>query len=551
MALPPGISTLSRAQYFQEAASQEFDVLVIGGGITGAGIALDAASRGLKVLLVEKQDFAAGTSSRSTKLIHGGLRYLKNLEFKLVHEVAKERKVLHRNAPHLVIPEPMLLPVLKKASFGYWVTAAGLTLYEMLGQVPLSEWHRMLNKKRTLLQEPLLNPDKLKGSGLFFEYRTDDARLTLEVLKTARAFGALCLNYSELQSFLYQNSGKINGAIIQDNIAGSSYEVKAKCIINATGPWSIRIMEQDQKLKAHLLYPTKGVHLVVPFPKLPLKQSVYFDITGGRMLFAIPRNHITYLGTTDTPFAGDFQHPEVTKADADYLLEQINQMFPSVNLKLPDVVSSWAGIRPLLYEEGKKPSEISRKDEIFVSTSGLITVAGGKLTGYRYLAEKVVDKALKLHFPNKIKPSVTRKLKLCGGNFKGAAEIKVFEKALQNKAMEQGFSPETIPFLIQKYGTNSGTILSKAIQLKAITPDAKKCLLMAEIWYTITEEGAATISDFLIRRTGMLYFEREKIEGILPVVIAAFRENLDWNEAITERYVNEFKQLYEASVTFN
>ena len=551
MANNTGISTLLRPQYFREAVAQEWDVLVIGGGISGAGIALDAASRGLKVLLVEKQDFAAGTSSRSTKLIHGGLRYLKNLEFKLVHEVASERKILHRNAPHLVIPEPMLLPVLKNAPYGYWATAAGLTLYELLGGVKISEWHRMLNKDQGLNQEPMLNPENLKGAGLFFEYRTDDARLTQEVLKTARTFGAVCLNYAELLGFNYDSSGKINGATIQDNLSGSKTEVKAKCVINAAGPWSIKIMQQDQEVKAHLLYPTKGVHLVVPFHKLPLKQSVYFDIPGGRMLFAISRNQVTYIGTTDTPFTGDLQRPEVTRTDAIYLLEQINRMFPQANLEVKDVISSWAGIRPLLYEAGKKPSEISRKDEIFTSSTGLITVAGGKLTGYRYLAEKVVDKALKLHFPGKYKRSPTRNLKLSCADFNGAEGIKTFESQLQQKAEGQGFNAEIIPFLVQKYGMNTEAILTKAFELKEMETDPQKCLLKAEIWYAITQEGAATISDFLIRRTGMLYFEREKIKGILPEVIAAFKEFLNWNEATTQRNVEEFRELYAAAVTFN
>jgi glycerol-3-phosphate dehydrogenase len=551
MQTQPGISTLNRENQFEKITGQEFDMLVIGGGITGAGIALDAASRGLKVLLVEKQDFAAGTSSRSTKLIHGGLRYLKNLEFKLVHEVASERKVLHRNAPHLVIPEPMLLPVLKKGSYGFWATAAGLTLYELLGNVSFSERHRMLNKKQTLQHEPLLDPEKLEGSGIFFEYRTDDARLTIEVLKTAETFGATCLNYAKLTGFLYTENKKVKGAIIEDILSGKTFEVKANCAVNAAGPWSLTIMQQDQPVKDRLLFPTKGVHLVVPYSRLPLHQAVYFDIPGGRMLFAIPRNEITYIGTTDTPFSGDLQHPQITKEDVNYLLEQINGMFPEVKLKPEDIVSGWAGIRPLLFEEGKKPSEISRKDEIFTSPTGLITVAGGKLTGYRFLAEKVVDKALKLHFPNFYKPSITKNLKLHGGNFADIADVKVFANLMQDKAKQLGFNPESIPYLVRTYGTNAEAILEKAGNLKMEKTKPETCLLKAEIWYVINFEGAATISDFLIRRTGKLYFERQKIAQILPEVIAAFSEYLQWNDESIERYQLEFKNLYDAAVTFN
>ncbi|MBK0402762.1 glycerol-3-phosphate dehydrogenase/oxidase [Adhaeribacter sp. BT258] len=550
MNAPAGISTLDRVKIFSEITIKTFDILVIGGGIMGAGIALDAASRGLRVLLVEKQDFAAGTSSRSTKLIHGGLRYLKNFELGLVRTVARERKVLNRNAPHLVMPEPMLIPILKNASYGYWATKAGLTLYDLLGNVETPERHRMLDKTQTLAQEPLLNPEKLQGAGCFVEYRTDDGRLTMEVLKTAHTFGATCLNYCELRHFTYNEEKRITGAALQDKLTGKNYQIKATCVINATGPWSAKIMQQDQPEKLPELVHTKGVHLVVPFEKFPLKQAVYFDIPGGRMLFAIPRQGVTYFGTTDTPFTGNLEKPRVEKEDVAYLLAEVNKMFTGLDLKPGDVISSWAGVRVLLYEAGKKPSEISRKDEIFISASGLITVAGGKLTGYRKLAEQVVNKALEKYFPENRQPSGTAKIKLSGGDFENAAAVKGFLKSCQEIGQLHKYPSESLAYLVRNYGTNTKAVLKEACRLKAENLDPETRLLQAEICYTIQNEGVTSLSDFLIRRTGKLYFERGQIIAILPAVKAAFQKILTLGNGILANQESEFMEQFEAAVAF-
>lgn len=550
MRAPAGISTFDRDKNFSKAAAEVFDILIIGGGIMGAGIALDAASRNFKVLLVEKQDFAAGTSSRSTKLIHGGLRYLKNFEFGLVRTVARERKILQHLAPHLVTPEPMLLPVLESTSYGYWSTAAGLTLYEFLGQVNKPECHQMLRRKQTLKQEPLLNPEGLKGSGLFTEYRTDDARLTLEVLKTAASFGAICLNYTSLQEFTYSPENKLTGGIIRNEENSNNFQVKARCVINATGPWSVELIQKDQPIAKPLLFHTKGVHLVVPFNKLPLKQSVYFDIPGGRMLFAIPRQQITYLGTTDTPFKGDLANPQVEPEDAIYLIEQINRMFPQAKLTLEDIVSSWAGVRPLINEPGKNPTNISRKDEILISDSGLVTVAGGKLTGYRHLAEEVVNKAIATHFPGNKQLSQTKKIKLSAGDFAGSKAVKTFQQKLEIEFETLGISAEKFGWLVRNYGIFADQILQKTTEFQQVKLPPEIALLKAEVWFCIHSEAATNLSDFLIRRTGKLYFEREKIVEILPFISKTFQEYLGWSEEKLTQHLSEFNQKYEAAVAF-
>ncbi len=381
---------MNRALRNQNLSNTFFDLLIIGGGITGAGIALDASSRGLKVALIEKSDFASGTSSKSTKLIHGGLRYLKQGDFKLVREVGMERAILYKNAPHIVIPEKMLMPFTDKGTFGKTISSIGLWIYDWLAGVPKPERRKILNAREALQFEPLLEEKGLLGAAIYYEYRTDDARLTLDVLKTAQNYGAIITNYSKNTSFIYKND-LIVGANVLDNITSETFKIHATKVINATGPWVDTIRQTDFKNSETRLKLTKGVHLVVPHQKFPIKQSIYFDVPDGRMLFAIPRGKTTYFGTTDTDFHDLLENPLVTNIDVKYLIDSVNQAFPKLNISNSDIISSWAGLRPLIKKEGKKSTELSRKDEIFISTSGLISIAGGKLTGYRKMAERVVN----------------------------------------------------------------------------------------------------------------------------------------------------------------
>src|SRR6056297_701341 len=355
-------TNLERATTTKKLTKEEFDLVVIGGGITGGGIALDAASRGLKVALVEKNDFASGTSSKSTKLIHGGLRYLKQFDFWLVKEVGSERAIVHKLAPHLVLPEKMLLPLIEGGSYGKWLTSIGLKVYDILAQVEGDDKRQMLEKKEALKLEPLLPKKILNGAGYYAEYRTDDARLTLENLKTSLQFGAQLFNYTRVTDFIYEDE-QVAGVKFTDEVLGDEYSVSSKYVINAAGPWVDELRSVNQSKKGKRLHLTKGVHLVFPKEKLPVKQSVYFDIPDGRMMFAIPRGKVTYIGTTDTNFNLDKDHVTTDIADAIYLVSAVNNMFPDIELELDDIVSSWAGLRPLIHEEGKSASELSRKDE--------------------------------------------------------------------------------------------------------------------------------------------------------------------------------------------
>ena len=386
------LSALNRNQVKDQLKSKEYDVVIIGGGITGAGIALDASQRGMKVALVEMQDFAQGTSSRSTKLVHGGLRYLKQLQVGVVAETGRERAIVYENGPHVTTPERMLLPMHKGGSMGKFTTSIGLALYDRLAGVKKSERKTMLNAKETLAKEPLVKKSGLKGGGSYVEYRTDDARLTIEVMKRAAEKGATVINHTKSIHFTYDSNEQVNGIHAEDQISGETYPIKAKKVINASGPWVDEVRSGDYARNNKQLRLTKGVHIVIDQSKFPLGQAVYFDTEkDGRMIFAIPREGKAYVGTTDTFYDNDKTSPLATQEDRDYLIEAINYMFPDVNVADEDIESSWAGVRPLILEQGKDPSEISRKDEVWEGKSGLLTIAGGKLTGYRHMALEIVD----------------------------------------------------------------------------------------------------------------------------------------------------------------
>ena len=533
-------SNLKRKDTIAQLKKEHFDLVVIGGGITGGGIALDAASRGLKVALVEKNDFASGTSSKSTKLIHGGLRYLKQFDFWLVKEVGSERAIVHKLAPHLVLPEKMLLPLIENGSYGKWLTSIGLKVYDILAQVTGEDKRKMLEKKEALKLEPLLPKKTLKGAGYYAEYRTDDARLTIENIKTSLQFGATALNYASVTDFIYKDK-TIAGVAVKDELSGKTFTINAKYVISAAGPWVDELRSVNNSKKGKRLHLTKGVHLVFPKEKLPVKQSVYFDIPDGRMMFAIPRGKVTYVGTTDTNFDLDKDKVRTDLADAIYLLSAVNNMFPKINLEMEDIVSSWAGLRPLIHEEGKSASELSRKDEIFTSDTGLISIAGGKLTGYRKMAERVVDRIAKMLEENgekELKPCTTDTIPLCGNEFKKFKHVKKYITAIYERIQIDGFSEYDAWFLVTNYGKQTETVLELYSKRKE-TDNATK-LILAELQFGIAYEMLQDPMDFFIRRTGRLYFDidsvRQFMEPVLQELQTAYKVDdaqvLQWKETL-------------------
>lgn len=502
----------TRLERLKIASLEEFDLLVIGGGITGAGIALDAAVRGLKVVLVEKNDFASGTSSGSTKLIHGGLRYLKELQFGVVRQTGHERAILHRNAPHLVKPEPMLLPIVKGGSLGLFSTRLALWVYETLAGVKRHERFKMLNKQESQRIEPLLNENGLLGSAKYTEYRTDDARLCISVMKTAAERGAMCFNYVEAIQLIYAQE-RIAGAEVKDSMSGFVTQLKAKCVINAAGPWVDAVRRLEGEIHGKQLVLSKGIHVVIDHERFPVKQSVYFDTPDGRMVFAIPREGKTYLGTTDTLHQGSPEMPRVTEEDINYLKQSLNLVFPNIQLSRADMKSSWTGLRPLIGEPGKGTGELSRKDEIFISKRGLISMAGGKLTGYRVMAKKAVDLALKqdVFRADRRPKSSTIQVKITGGDFDNLKQIEEYIERQSGEAKQVGISPKLIRLWVNRYGRSTEHIVEKAYEIWPKIEQKSLVAKLAELHYAIDEEMMVLPGDFWIRRTGDGWFRPESV----------------------------------------
>lgn len=569
-----------RQQHIEAMATRMYDVLIIGGGITGAGIALDAQQRGMDTALIDMQDFAAGTSSRSTKLVHGGLRYLKQFEIKMVAEVGKERAIVYENGPHVTTPEWMLLPLYQGGSLGKFSTSIGLWTYDFLAGVKRTERHKMLSKEETLDREPLLRKQGLKGGGYYVEYRTDDARLTMEVLKKAIESGAHAANYVKAKELLYED-GKVVGVVAEDVINGRSFRIKAKQIVNATGPWVDTLRDLDQSKSGKMLRLTKGIHLVFDGHRFPLRQAIYFDAADGRMIFAIPRDGKTYVGTTDTDYEGDMVHPRMSEEDQAYLLNVTNDMFPDLGLSAEDVQSSWAGLRPLIYEAGKPPSEVSRKDEIFVSPSGMITIAGGKLTGYRKMAEDVVDLlAMKLSSLGRgpFRSCVTRTLPISGGDVGGSEGFLDYVKEMTEQGVQIGLPADKAEQLVRRYGSNIAAVFDRVAsdldldshsdwdsnrdsnQDSHSDSDSNRYSssgtdyglpsdLRAELLYCIDEEMVVKPVDYFVRRTGALLFDMDWVLKWKDPVIAFMADYLHYTEEQKQAYAEELEFELEAAST--
>ncbi len=513
-------------------SEKQYDLLIIGGGVTGAGIALDATTRGLSVALIDKGDFASGTSSRSTKLIHGGLRYLKQLEIGLVREVGRERAVIHRLATHLVRPETMLLPIVKGGSLGRWSTALALSIYEWLAGVPRAYRKCMLDREAALREEPLLPQARLKAGALYYEYRTDDARLTIALMRTAAAHGATCVNYLRAKSFIHRGD-RITGVVCQDELCDEEVEIHARVIVSAAGPWVDEVRHLDHSLTGKRLFLSKGVHLVFPHEALPVRHALYFELPDKRMMFVIPRWGKTYVGTTDTPWPHKPDEVRVEASDVQYILDGLAYMFPALRLSPNDIESSWAGVRPLIYEPGKQASEMSRKDEIFQSPSGLISIAGGKLTGYRKMAERVmqlVARRLRKQYGIKVAPCRTAQIPLVGSPFGDETAFVKLQKRVLQKCQELALPPHTATRLATTWGHEALSLLEQVATKK------QPSLLAAEVDFCIEEELACSPLDFFERRTSMLFFDLPAVMQMRDEVEQMFAERLAWDQATATRH---------------
>ncbi|WP_153730381.1 glycerol-3-phosphate dehydrogenase/oxidase [Sporosarcina obsidiansis] len=541
-------SSLERTALVDQLNSEFFDVVVIGGGITGAGIALDAVTRGLKTALVEMQDFASGTSSRSTKLVHGGLRYLKQFEIKEVAELGKERAIVYENGPHVTTPERMLLPFHTGGTFGSFSTSIGLKVYDFLAGVKKSERRTMLNVQQTLKQAPIVKKEGLRGSGMYVEYRTDDARLTIEVMKAAAEKGAVILNYTTAEGFIYNDQNKISGVQVRDTIADQHLTIKAKKVINAAGPWVDDVKSMaGHSVGKHLIL-SKGIHLVFDQSVFPLHQAIYFDTPDKRMIFAIPREGKAYIGTTDTFYEGDPKEMQITATDRTYILDAIKFMFPEVCVTEDDIESSWAGVRPLIHEDGKNPSEISRKDEIWESEKGLITIAGGKLTGYRKMAETVVNKVVRQlsdETGRKFPHSITKRFPISGGDIGGSSNYQRFIQTAIERGQALGFTERESRHLASLYGSNVEKVFTIPYEPATDMPR----ILYVKLRYAIEQEMTVKPTDFFVRRTGDLYFHMDNVRAAKSDVLHEMAAILDWTETQKLKYEQELNEEIRKATT--
>lgn len=536
-------SAFDRETIERNLQEKKFDLVIVGGGITGAGIALDATSRGMSVALVEMGDFASGTSSRSTKLVHGGLRYLQQFEIKEVADLGKERAIVYENGPHVTTPEWMMLPFHKGGNMGKTTASFGIRLYDYLAGVKKNERRKILSAKETLAKNPFVKKDGLKGSGYYVEYRTDDARLTIEVMKKAVELGANAINYTKAEHFLYDDNKQVVGVTVTDRLSGKAYDIKGHRVINAAGPWVDKVRKLDYATNNKHLRLTKGIHLVIDKQKFPMEQAVYFDTPDGRMVFAIPRDKKVYVGTTDTVYDEAVINPKALESDHNYVIKAINYMFPDVHITEKDIESSWAGVRPLIYEEGKDPSEISRKDEVWFSESGLITMAGGKLTGYRKMAEKLLDdvsKSLAKETGKKYKPVQTKHLPISGGDIGGSEQLEAF---LSKKAKEGnnrfGWTLEKGREMAKRFGSNIDQLFTYAQEHKEQNETTLPNSLYAELRYSIQHEAVTTPIDFLLRRTGYLLFDMPYLLEWKDAVVDEMAKQFHWSDDVKQTYIEE------------
>ncbi|MBM74221.1 MAG: glycerol-3-phosphate dehydrogenase [Proteobacteria bacterium] len=529
-----------------EQLEQEFDIVIIGGGITGVGAARDAAYRGLKVALIEMEDLAFGTSSRSSKLVHGGLRYLENLEFSLVFEAVSERKVLMEIAPHLVLPLGFLFPVYSSSRRSVFTVSLGMWVYDALSLFRSPKLHRNLSSSDVAKEEPFLRREGLKGAPLYYDCSTDDARLTLETAIDAAKHGAVVATYVQVEDFLYDKDGLICGVQVYDRIAQEHLKVRSKVVINATGPWSDRtrnLNEGTQTKAINSLRPTKGVHIVVNSDRLKTEHAVVcFHPDDGRVLFAIPWGDQTYIGTTDTDYLEDPSDVAATKEDVLYLLEASNHYFPDSNLTQKDVISTWAGVRPLVSEqtEGGEASEssVSREHSIRKDPDGLISIAGGKLTTYRRMGTEVVEYALHMlsgkNTSNNGQPKTDKKALPGAENWPKTDSVEQSRQVLVKETQKragQSLSQKSAEKLVEIYGTRALQISDFIAQdpslAQPLSPHRPEVL--AQVDFSVSEELASSVRDVLIRRTQIFFRASDQGLGCCDAVAQRMGKLLSWS----------------------
>ncbi|WP_308902275.1 type 1 glycerol-3-phosphate oxidase [Latilactobacillus curvatus] len=579
-----------RQQVINNLKNEQLDLLVIGGGITGAGVAIQAAASGIRTGLIEMQDFAEGTSSRSTKLVHGGIRYLKTFDVGVVADTVSERAVVQGIAPHIPRPTPMLLPIYDEpeATYDMFSVKIAMDLYDKLAGVTGTQYaNYTIDRKEVLQREPGLKSDRLMGAGVYLDFVNNDARLVIENIKEADELGASIASHVKAVGMTYDANGRVNGLKAHDELTDETFDIHAKLVINTAGPWVDKVNALNTEVKAQeTLRPTKGIHLVVDSSRLSVPQPTYFDsgLHDGRMIFVVPREGKTYFGTTDTDYTGDFKHPRVEQADVDYLLKAINNRYPSVNIALNDIEASWAGLRPLISnngssdyngggansgkvseesfnnliktvddyenktaaradvekaisqlrtahaEESVNPSQVSRGSDLKVAENGLITLSGGKITDYRKMAAGALEKIceiLKKDFNETVREIDSKKLQVSGGHF-DPNNVDDTLKFYAKVAMNKGIDEEDAIDLANRFGSNVSRVVSYADQGAAEGLNLKETISLR---YSVNEEMTLTPVDYLLRRTNFILFHNDQLAAIKQPVVDEMARLLNWDDA--------------------
>ncbi|TLZ76543.1 MAG: glycerol-3-phosphate dehydrogenase/oxidase [Methanobacteriota archaeon] len=520
-------SARTRAANLDRLRDEAFDVLVVGGGIVGAGVARDAACRGLRTALVERGDFASGTSGKTSRLIHGGLRYLRSYRVGLVRQAVRERDLLLARAPSLVHPLPFVIPAYRGRRPGAWFLRFGLFLYDFLSRdktVPRRLW---LAADATVEREPRLSSDSLAGAGMYYDAWTDDARLVLAVVKDAAEAGACVANYTEVVELLHDGGGRGTGARLRDVIENRTFDASARIVVNATGVWldRLRAPRGIPTIRA-----TKGIHILLPRTKVGNRHALALTAPrDGRIVFVLPWNELALVGTTDTDFGGDADHVVPNAGDVAYLLDVVNSAFPQARVTTDDIVSAYAGLRPLLRTRriDARESDISREHAIFEDNDGLISVAGGKLTTHRSMAEDVVDLVSARLERTTATPTKERPL---GPPIRALSD---FTTMGFDEASALHLQARLAPEQVRRY-------LEAPRARDRIVDDLPH--VWAEVEVAIHEEMAMTLVDVLVRRLGLFYEARDQALGVADEVAERMAETLGWDASRVEREARLYRE---------
>jgi glycerol-3-phosphate dehydrogenase len=518
---------------------KEFDLIVVGGGVTGAACARDAALRGLDVLLLERNDFASGTSSRSSKLIHGGLRYLETYQFKLVAESLRERELSLKLAPHLTRVDPFLYLVYDGDDYGLGLLNFALSFYDVASGEFRARRHHMLKPDQVLAREPHLNRRGLRGGGRYSDVLTDDARLTLDLVKGADEQGATAINHIQVTGLL-RSGERITGVSTQDLLSLDRYDFRARAVVNSTGPWVGQLVAQEYGAPAAKLKPSKGVHLVFDKKDFPLGTPIFLrSPDDGRVTWPTPalEPDRVYVGTTDTEYLGDVDRVEPDDKDITYLLNVANHTIPDAHLDESHIIGSWAGLRPLIAPaSGTTVGKASREHRVESGPGGMVTISGGKLTSHRVMAQHVIDTVVKaLRLPTG--PYLADQVPISGGTQPALTHAR---RALRTSAAP----PDLTGRWLRYYGANAAQILRLwTDDLANQTVIGPRNLTVAEVRYNVANEYCETVEDLMVRRTSLFFWDPDG--GLLDIEAIAdqLAVLLDWTKARRAAEIRDYVQL--------